>query len=164
MLKGSASRPSRLGNIVPEIPCEFQGVFQVSCRSSPSSRDMALFADRGDILMTASELQKNKQQDDDMSGDPSANKVSPVLSDKFMLRLPNGLREQLKLLSEQNKRSMNAEILQVLEKHIRQNLPQKEQTLSEEEMAQSRMTARQLSEKLESLPPGKKEALLELLG
>lgn len=33
------------------------------------------------------------------------------LADKFMLRLPDGLREMLKLQAEHNKRSMNAEIV-----------------------------------------------------
>lgn len=32
-------------------------------------------------------------------------------SDKFMLRLPSGMRDRLKALAESNKRSMNAEIV-----------------------------------------------------
>lgn len=36
-------------------------------------------------------------------------------SDKFMLRLPNGMRERVRVASELNKRSMNAEIVARLE-------------------------------------------------
>ena len=35
-------------------------------------------------------------------------------SDKFMLRLPDGMRERIKLAAEVNKRSMNAEIVATL--------------------------------------------------
>jgi len=47
-------------------------------------------------------------------------KNTPSLVEKFVIRLPNGLREQIKALSEQNRRSMNSEIIMVLEKHIQQ--------------------------------------------
>ena len=36
-------------------------------------------------------------------------------SDKFMLRLPDGMRDSLKAEAEKNKRSLNAEIVQRLE-------------------------------------------------
>ncbi|WP_158970946.1 Arc family DNA-binding protein [Chachezhania sediminis] len=36
-------------------------------------------------------------------------------SDKFMLRLPDGMRDQVKDLAAENRRSMNAEILAALE-------------------------------------------------
>src|SRR5688500_6511589 len=45
---------------------------------------------------------------------------SPALIEKFVIRLPNGLRDQIRQLSEQNRRSMNSEIIMVLESHIRQ--------------------------------------------
>jgi len=45
-------------------------------------------------------------------------KNTPSLVEKFVIRLPNGLREQIKALSEQNRRSMNSEIIMGLEKHI----------------------------------------------
>jgi predicted transcriptional regulator len=35
--------------------------------------------------------------------------------DKFIIRLPDGMRDQLKAVADMNKRSMNAEILQALE-------------------------------------------------
>jgi hypothetical protein len=38
-------------------------------------------------------------------------KNTPSLVEKFVIRLPNGLREQIKALSEQNRRSMNSEII-----------------------------------------------------
>lgn len=87
--------------------------------------------------------------------------------EKFVIRLPSGLRTKIKQLSEQNRRSMNSEIIMVLEKHIQQyllsgNIEDMGELASTLEGMQ--MTDRQLSEKLESLPPEKKEALLELLG
>ena len=39
-------------------------------------------------------------------------------SDKFMLRLPDGMRERIKAAAEQNGRSMNAEIVQALDEVI----------------------------------------------
>ena len=38
--------------------------------------------------------------------------------DKFIARLPDGLRERLKTVAERNKRSMNAELVQALEYHL----------------------------------------------
>ena len=38
-----------------------------------------------------------------------------TLQDKFMLRLPDGMRERIREAAEQNKRSMNAEIIARLE-------------------------------------------------
>ena len=37
-------------------------------------------------------------------------------SDKFMLRLPDGMRDRIKAAAEANNRSMNAEIVETLEK------------------------------------------------
>ena len=39
-----------------------------------------------------------------------------TLSDKFMLRLPDGMRDRIKAAAEANNRSMNAEIVATLEK------------------------------------------------
>ena len=85
--------------------------------------------------------------------------------EKFVIRLPNGLRNKIKQLSEQNRRSMNSEIIMVLEKHIQQCLMNEGEDLGDfaESDAEAHLTDK-LSEKLESLPPEKKEALLELLG
>ena len=47
---------------------------------------------------------------------------SPALIEKFVIRLPKGLRKKIKHLSEQNRRSMNSEIIMVLEQHIQQHL------------------------------------------
>ena len=38
-----------------------------------------------------------------------------TLSDKFMLRLPDGMRDRIKAAAEANSRSMNAEIVHTLE-------------------------------------------------
>lgn len=40
------------------------------------------------------------------------------LSEKFMLRLPDGMRERIRLAAEENGRSMNSEILAALEERF----------------------------------------------
>lgn len=45
-------------------------------------------------------------------------RVSPA-ADKFVIRLPEGLRAKIKDLAEASHRSMNAEIIMVLERHVR---------------------------------------------
>ncbi|PJN94469.1 hypothetical protein CNY89_14330 [Amaricoccus sp. HAR-UPW-R2A-40] len=42
-------------------------------------------------------------------------------TDRYMLRFPDGMREQIKRLAEANNRSMNAEIISALEFHLSQN-------------------------------------------
>ncbi|MAM70632.1 MAG: hypothetical protein CMP91_05750 [Gammaproteobacteria bacterium] len=109
-------------------------------------------------------------------------KSTPALVEKFVIRLPKGLREQIKTLSEHNRRSMNSEIIMVLEKHIRQSLQQEDlQDFSSDEILREmqnmqyaenndmnssgdQQTNDVLRRRLEALPPEKKEALLELLG
>jgi predicted DNA-binding protein len=108
-----------------------------------------------------------------------SNKRSPALVEKFVIRLPNGLREQIKALSEQNRRSMNSEIIMVLEKHIQQFSQEDIRDFKAEELLQevrnderndrtehkeTLLTDQVLQERLEALPAEKKEALLELLG
>ena len=90
----------------------------------------------------------------------------PALVEKFVIRLPNGLRDQIRHLSEQDRRSMNSEIIMVLENHIRQQfMAQMAAVNPEGEFTPGqRRTEAELNRMLESLPPGKKEALLELLG
>ncbi|RWR07701.1 Arc family DNA-binding protein [Paenirhodobacter populi] len=41
-----------------------------------------------------------------------------TLSDKFMLRLPDGMRDRIKTAAEGNNRSMNAEIVALLEREF----------------------------------------------
>lgn len=91
---------------------------------------------------------------------------SPALVEKFVIRLPNGLRDRIRQLSEQNRRSMNSEIIMVLESHIRQQFMD---TIAEANpdgdfAPGQRKTEAELNRMLESLPAQKKEALLELLG
>jgi hypothetical protein len=40
-------------------------------------------------------------------------------SDQFSLRLPDGMRERIKDIAAENHRSINSEIVTMLEKHIR---------------------------------------------
>lgn len=99
-------------------------------------------------------------------------KSTPNVVDKFVIRLPQGLRDQIKALSEHNRRSMNSEIIMVLEQYIQQaNKSGTDDMTSAEQhevevsppTANLPMTEQELSEKLEALPPEKKEALLSLL-
>lgn len=91
---------------------------------------------------------------------------TPALVEKFVIRLPNGLRDQIRSLSEQNRRSMNSEIIMVLENHIRQKFMDQMSAANPEASFRSgeRNTELELSRRLENLPAEKKEALLELLG
>jgi hypothetical protein len=52
-------------------------------------------------------------------------------SDKFMLRLSEGMRDQIKAEAERNNRSMNAEILHRLEMSFVSDLPQQHAQASE---------------------------------
>jgi hypothetical protein len=101
---------------------------------------------------------------------------APALVEKFVIRLPSGLRDRIRQLSELNRRSMNSEIIMVLENHIRQKFMEQMagvnpdgghapgQRPAEAGRTEEGRTEAELNRMLESLPPGKKEALLELLG
>ena len=43
-------------------------------------------------------------------------------SDKFMLRFPDGMRDSMKELATKNRRSMNSEIITILDREIQQRL------------------------------------------
>jgi len=96
----------------------------------------------------------------------TADERTPALVEKFVIRLPNGLRDQIRSLSEQNRRSMNSEIIMVLENHIRQKFMDQMAAANPDTSfkAGERNTELELSRRLENLPAEKKEALLELLG
>jgi hypothetical protein len=92
---------------------------------------------------------------------------SPTLIEKFVIRLPNGLRDQIRQLSEQNRRSMNSEIIMVLENHIRHQFMESMAGANLEGgdfIPGQRKTEAELNRMLENLPAQKKEALLNLLG
>ena len=91
---------------------------------------------------------------------------TPAIIEKFVIRLPNGLRDQIRYLSEQNRRSMNSEIIMVLENHIRQQYVDQLSAANPESSFKpgANNTESELSRRLENLPAEKKEALLELLG
>lgn len=101
----------------------------------------------------------------------STNRSTPALIEKFVIRLPKGLRKKIKHLSEQNRRSMNSEIIMVLEKHIQQYLADDNHEFSAaaeeftpEHNGGQKLTDSELTRRLENLPEEKKQALLELLG
>lgn len=91
---------------------------------------------------------------------------APAMVEKFVIRLPNGLRNQIRQLSEQNRRSMNSEIIMVLENHIRHQFMEQMAAVNPDSNFKPghRHTEAELNRMLENLPPEKKEALLELLG
>lgn len=55
-------------------------------------------------------------------GDPE----NRTLTEKFMLRLPDGMRERIKVEAERNNRSMNAEIVARLEATLGEGLTKEE--------------------------------------
>ena len=85
--------------------------------------------------------------------------------EKFVIRFPEGLRNQLRQVSARNHRSMNSEIINVLEKHIQDTLFAPIEDLDEDGESRIAFTIseRELNDKLQSLSPEKKEALLKLL-
>ena len=90
----------------------------------------------------------------------------PAVVEKFVIRLPMGLRDQIKQLSEHNRRSMNSEIIMVLESYIKQQLVTQMTEINEDGNFQVglRQTETDLGRVLENLPKEKKAALIELLG
>lgn len=90
----------------------------------------------------------------------------PAVVEKFVIRLPMGLRDQIRQLSEHNRRSMNSEIIMVLENHIRHQLVQQMTDANSDGNFQvgARQPVTDLGRVLENLPVEKKAALLELLG
>lgn len=90
---------------------------------------------------------------------------TPTMVEKFVVRLPAGLRDQLKQLSDQHRRSMNSEIIMVLENHIRQQfMEQMAEANPDGNFQVGLRTEQDLGRLLETLPREKKAALLELLG
>jgi len=112
------------------------------------------------------EKQENREQQGSTGGQ------TPSVVEKFVIRLPQGLRNKIKNLSEQSRRSMNSEIIMVLENHIQQNLMDDSvEAVSGETLQQytehkdsERVADEELTRRLENLPEDKKKALLELLG
>lgn len=107
--------------------------------------------------------------------DHTDDKKGPALIEKFVIRLPKGLRNKIKNLSEQNRRSMNSEIIMVLENHIQNSLSENQEDLVREltektgnDFASTEESSipqdSELAKRLENLPEEKKLALLELLG
>jgi Arc-like DNA binding domain len=54
---------------------------------------------------------------------PDRNPYPSELADKFILRLPDGMRDRIAAASKLNKRSMNAEIVERIEKSFAENPP-----------------------------------------
>ena len=96
----------------------------------------------------------------------ATNSGGPSVVEKFVIRLPMGLRDQIRQLSETNRRSMNSEIIMVLESHIRQQTLQQMAEASGDDKLNPAMltTETELERKLQNLPQDKKAALLQLLG
>jgi len=106
-----------------------------------------------------------------MQGQSTEHKSGPALIEKFVIRLPKGLRKKIKHLSEHNRRSMNSEIIMVLEQHIQQHLSDLGEGLTDDIAAamasadtSDNSAADELTKRLQNLPDEKKQALLDLLG
>lgn len=88
----------------------------------------------------------------------------PALVEKFVIRLPAGLRDQIRQISEQNRRSMNSEILMMIEGNIQSQLQQEMITANPNDgFAPGKREEEDLKGMLEALPADKKEALRKLL-
>jgi hypothetical protein len=118
------------------------------------------------MMKESSELKQHMSVSSDLDDQSKEDFKTPSLVEKFVIRLPNGLRDQIRQLSEQNRRSMNSEIIMVLENHIRQQVMEHlaEANQDGDFAPGQRKTEAELNRMLESLPAQKKEALLELLG
>ena len=118
------------------------------------------------LVQTLGPALKDSAQQPSQDDETSTDDRSPTVVEKFVIRLPNGLRDQIRSLSEQNRRSMNSEIIMVLENHIRQKFMDQMSAANPDGnfKAGERNTELELSRRLENLPAEKKEALLELLG
>jgi hypothetical protein len=104
---------------------------------------------------------------DKMSAAEAAEKTKndgPTLVEKFVIRLPAGLRDQIKQISEQNRRSMNSEILMMIEGHLHSQLQNEMIAANPDDgFAPGKRAEEDLKGMLEALPADKKEALLKLL-
>ena len=87
----------------------------------------------------------------------------PSIVEKFVIRLPHGLRDQIKEISELNRRSMNSEIIMVLEQYIQDQGQIEHPDLDLANIKPVEETQTELNRKLEALTPDKKNALLSLL-
>ena len=106
------------------------------------------------------------ENDHNMANDMPTDTNTPTLVEKFVIRLPSGLRDQIKQLSEQNRRSMNSEIIMVLESYIRnQLLAQMAETHDDNTgfVPGANKKEEVLKTMLESLPVEKQDALFQLL-
>jgi len=115
--------------------------------------------------MTVDFTKSASEQDLVLLNTDQSENSAPTLVEKFVIRLPSGLRDQIKQLSEQNRRSMNSEIIMVLETYIRQQfLDQMAETHADSSFVPgARKKEEVLKTMLESLPAEKQDALFELL-
>jgi len=100
------------------------------------------------------------------TGNPETTPKSdgPALVEKFVIRLPAGLRDQIRQISEQNRRSMNSEILMMIEGHLHTQLQDEMIAANPNDgFAPGKRAEEDLKGMLEALPADKKEALLKLL-
>src|SRR5688500_16605374 len=97
--------------------------------------------------------------------DDKSQNNGPAIAEKFVIRLPAGLREQIRQISEANRRSMNSEIITIIEEHLGSLRLNEMLAAKPDENAGLVPVKRQgdLQAKLQALPADKKEALLKLL-
>lgn len=98
----------------------------------------------------------SKKDQDQPQGNPTAASAPPTKGiaseeNRFVMRLPAGLHKKIKRISKRNKRSMNAEIVLLLQSHLL------EHGLLDDSPKAS------LKRKLAGLDDTKRKALLQLL-
>ena len=84
-------------------------------------------------------------------------------SDKFMLRLPNGMRDRLKAEAEANKRSMNAEIVARIEESFQGSYVTNEDPNFEKFLSQPNLTSDDLVDQIKLLHKNNSIAIANLI-
>lgn len=89
----------------------------------------------------------------------------PPLVEKFVIRLPAALRDQIRVLSEQKRRSMNSEILRMIQEQLTTEFYEKMLSVNgnETEFFVKRRTKEELESMIQALPADRKKALKKLL-
>jgi hypothetical protein len=83
-------------------------------------------------------------------------------ADKFVLRMPDGMREQISQLAKKSHRSMNAEILRRLEKSIDTTNPLNGHSMTDS-ILKDELSSQDITFLLQTLDGPAKQALFNLL-
>ena len=92
------------------------------------------------------------------SGDKDADGQQCKLAEKFVIRLPAGYRKKIAEISKRNRRSMNSEIVLLLEKYLSEHFPIQQPGDEFVDHVTTKLVSR-----FQDLPAHLQEALLELM-